>query len=375
MAKTRKSNRRSHRRRHSTKRRGGGWTTGPGYIAGAPGYIVNTPYGGPGKDCAGVDMRPGYITSALSGAGGLPGVSRGGATQLGSGGPVVSGFRGYTTGAAAELAQMAPAPAMRGGRYGTGELAPLSPNGVGTTPGAIMRLPCEAGTYNPINPNPGGIQTMSTGVGYVTGWTPFMKGGSKRRNKTRRGGAFPVVHVGAADSMRYYAPNAGYSNAPMTPAVPNNPGIMIQPPYNAGAFNMACLKTGGGNSVSTPLLTAVPAARTGGGKRSSRKQNLVFQGGAVGPVAAMAGKFEPVTIDDYAGGILPVKFGGDFSAFNPAKLPMTPGLPVAAQAGSFGSEQRIAVMHDVAGKNVNTGNFARPAAGGARKRKAKSNKN
>lgn len=355
MAKTRKSDRRSrHRRRSSRRRAGGGWTAGPGYIAGAPGYIVNIPYSGPGKDCAGVDMRPGYITSALSGAGGLPGVSRGGATQLGSGGPV-AGFRGYTTSAAAELAQMAPAPAMRGGRYGTGELAPLSPNGVGTTPGAIMRLPCEAGTYNPLNANPGGIQTATTAVGYVPGWAPFMKGG-KRRNKTRRGGAFPVVNVGAADSMRYYAPTAGYSNAPMAPPVPNNPGVMIQPPYDARAFNMACLKTGGG-------------------KRSSRKQNLVFQGGAVGPVAAMAGKFEPVTIDDYAGGILPVKFGGDFSSFNPAKLPMTPGLPVAAQAGSFGSEQRIAVMHDIAGKNVNTGSFSRPAAGGARKRKAKSNKN
>jgi hypothetical protein len=382
MAKTRKGARRRSRR-NTKKRSGGGYGVGPAYIAGAPGYSEINRYDGPGKDCAGADPRPGYIGSALPGAGGLPGVSRGGATQLGSGGPVITGFRGYTTGAAAELAQMAPAPAMRGGRYGTGELAPLSSNGVGTTPGSIMRLPCEAGTYNPLNPNPRDIQTATTAVGYVPGWTPFAKamGGGKRRKSRKSGGAFPVVHVGAADSMRYYAPTAGYSNNPLAPPVLNNPGILMQTPYDARAFNMACLKTGGGNIVTAPLVATETVAKTGGSRAKKEEEGMpeeaVFMGGAVGPVAAMAGKFEPVTMADYAGGILPVKFGGDFSAFNPAKLPMTSGLPVAAQAGAFGNEQRIPTGHYIPGSSVNSGPVSRPAAGGARKmrrRKAKSSK-
>jgi hypothetical protein len=357
MAKTRKGARRRSRR-NTKKRSGGGYGVGPAYIAGAPGYSEINRYTGPGKDCAGADVRTGYIGSALPGAGGLPGVSRGGASQLGSGGPVITGFRGYTTGAAAELAQIGSASAMRGGRYGTGELAPLSSNGVGTTPGGVLRIPCEAGTYNPLNPDIGGIQTKTTAVGYMPGWTPFAKamGGGKRHKTRKSGGAFPVVHVGAADSMRYYAPTAGYSNNPLAPPVLNNPGILMQTPYDARAFNMACLKTGGSRA---------------------KKEEVVFTGGAVGPVAAMAGRFEPVTMADYAGGILPVKFGGDFSAFNPAKLPMTPGLPVAAQAGAFGNEQRIPTGHYIPGSSVNTGPVSRPAAGGARKmrrRKAKSNK-
>jgi len=53
--------------------------------------------------------------------------------------------------------------------------------------------------------------------------------------------------VGDADSMRYYAPTAGYRNDFMTFRAPSPvPGLTIQTPYDARAFNQACIKTGGG---------------------------------------------------------------------------------------------------------------------------------
>jgi hypothetical protein len=61
-----------------------------------------------------------------------------------------------------------------------------------------------------------------------------------------KGGAFPVVNVGAADSMRYNAPTAGYRNdfEPL-PAGGAVPGLMLQTPYDARSGNMACATTGG----------------------------------------------------------------------------------------------------------------------------------
>lgn len=53
----------------------------------------------------------------------------------------------------------------------------------------------------------------------------------------------PQVSVGAVDSMRIYSPTAGYDNLPMTPQVPNNPGILTQVGYPARYFNEACIKT------------------------------------------------------------------------------------------------------------------------------------
>ena len=105
---------------------------------------------------------------------------------------------------------------------------------------------------------------------------------------------FPTVQVGQADSMRYYAPTAGYTNDFMTFRAPSPvPGLTIQTPYDARAFNQACIKTGG--------------------SRKNRKN----RGGAV-PVAFDAGKFTPVTMNeiwtrkDFDGSNqgLPVKFGG-----------------------------------------------------------------
>jgi hypothetical protein len=57
---------------------------------------------------------------------------------------------------------------------------------------------------------------------------------------------FPVVHVGAADSMRYNAPTAGYRNDfEAFPSGSPVPGVMLQVPNDARGGNLACTTTGG----------------------------------------------------------------------------------------------------------------------------------
>ena len=196
----------------------------------------------------------------------------------------------------ADAANLA-APKQAGGRYGFFPgMGPLNPvNGVGTTPGPFGRIPCETGTYNPLNPNPGDIQRLSTAPltpPFVVG---KLAGGGLPAGTSYAASAanFPVVKVGDFDSMRYYAPTAGYRNDFMTFRAPSPvPGMTIQTPYDAKAFNQACIKTGG----------------------SRRNKN---RGGAM-PVALDAGKFTPVTMGeiwtrkDFDGTNqgLPVKFGG-----------------------------------------------------------------
>ena len=172
----------------------------------------------------------------------------------------------------------------QGGRWGAfPELGNLNQqNGVGTIGSPFLRQPCELGSYNPSLPNPGNVQQLSTAQGWVPGWTPYapaLKGGAKRvakqyanlkkkskvpgkimssrinvpsaptrRRRQQQGGMtnfqqYPQVSVGAADSMRIYSPTAGYDNRPMSPQVPNNPGILMQLGYPAGHLNEACIKT------------------------------------------------------------------------------------------------------------------------------------
>jgi hypothetical protein len=262
-----------------------------------PGQQVHQQYTGAGKDCPGGSyVRPGTMDGIGSENGGLPGLNQaGGGSQLGSGGPAIvqgvsvadgsvyspaSGFQGAR--------ELAPTPPLyhggrrksqgrrrlskkqkkllrkqqqqqqqSGGRYGAfPELGPLNAtNGVGTIGSPFLRVGCEAGTTNALNANPGGVQSMTTAVtASPPGWTPFaMKGGRRRRTQKKKGrrsrgqmgGASLAggVSVGEMDSMRYYAPTAGYSNWPMTPAVGNNPGILMQTGYPAGHFNQACMKT------------------------------------------------------------------------------------------------------------------------------------
>jgi hypothetical protein len=205
----------------------------------------------------------------------------------------------------AELSKSADASNLtqKGGRYGFFPgMGPLNPvNGVGVAPAPFGRIPCETGTYNPLNPNPNDIQRLSTAPltpPFVTG--KLMAGGASPLGASPLGALssanFPVVRVGDADSMRYYAPTAGYRNDFMTFRAPSPvPGLTIQTPYDAKAFNQACIKTGG----------------------SRRNRNRKGKGGAQ-PVALDAGKFTPVTMNepwtrrDFDGTNkgLPVKFGG-----------------------------------------------------------------
>lgn len=282
------------------KIRGAGWSDGPDYIKMAPGNLVHHQYSGPGKDCTGnpESIRPGYINSYTPK--GLPGMrggkrstrkygkkyrkrggmlppnnqlvvanpnappTNGSITPLPGDFPNPNGYSGSVSAPGIPSHNM-----QTGGRYGffPGE-GPLNPvNGVGIAPPPFGRIPCETGTYNPLNPDPNGIQTMSTAPAlppYVT-----MKGG---------------VQVGDVDSMRYIAPTAGYRNDFQTYSAPSPiPGLMIQTPYDARQFNQACIKTGGSY-----------------------------------PVGWEAGKFTPLKMNeittrvdfDGSNGLLPMKLGG-----------------------------------------------------------------
>jgi hypothetical protein len=153
-----------------------------------------------------------------------------------------------------------PQPVQQGGRYeiNPGPLVAGSDIGMSGVP-AFSRIPCEAGTTNVLNPSME-LQMATTAIP--------IKGG--KRSKTRgkhvqgrrvRGGSqtftpapvsfastsnFPTVSVGAADSMRYHAPTAGYRNDfEAFPAGGAVPGLTIQTPVDGRAGNLACSTTGG----------------------------------------------------------------------------------------------------------------------------------
>jgi hypothetical protein len=360
MTRHRVSKRKKRPARRTKRNGGGWSDLGKGtfnQIAVSPGNQVHFPFSGPGKDCTGNphSIRPGFIFDYTPK--GLPGLSGGkrrnrnrnvkGGMAMPSAASSYEAFSGPvpnpnlppvsgsvtpkpgdfpdTTGAGGSVAQpnvvmsmpgvpVNGAPLMpivelsksadasnltqKGGRYGFFPgMGPLNPvNGVGTTPGPFGRIPCETGTYDALNPNPNNIQGLSTAPltpPYVTG--KLMGGGSSPLGALSSAN-FPVVRVGDADSMRYYAPTAGYTNDFMTFKAPSPvPGLTIQTPYAAGAFNQACIKTGG----------------------SRRNRNRNRKGGAQ-PVAMDAGKFTPVTLNEIGTRFsfdgtnkgLPVKFGG-----------------------------------------------------------------
>jgi hypothetical protein len=242
------------------KSKGGGWSTGPQMIS--PGNLAFNQYDGPGKDCAGVAVRPGYID--MYSKGGMPGLSGGrrsrkyGGTRLMAASNNLSDVintpdsRVYPShGVSAPGVPTHSATVQKGGRYGSfPELGALNPsNGVGLASYApIGRVGCETGSINSLNQQAMHIATTAPAS------PPYMKhmGGkhsnrhSNRRNRHRGGANFPVVHAGAADSMRYYAPTAGYTNDfEAFPAGGAVPGLTLQTPYDARGSNMACNKTGG----------------------------------------------------------------------------------------------------------------------------------
>jgi len=291
------------------KSNGGGWSTGPEMIS--PGYLVNHQYSGPGKDCNSAPVRSGFMD--MYSQHGLPGLSGGkrgnkrsnkrsnkhrGGTMLNvapfESVPVQTSAPGVPPQPVQQPAHQAQPvqqqPVQKGGRYGFfPEMGPLNPvNAVGASgPAPFARIPCEAGTTNELNPNME-LQRATTAI---------------------KGGAFPVVNVGAADSMRYNAPTAGYRNdfEPL-PAGGAVPGLMLQTPYDARSGNMACATTGGKRS-----------RRNQHSRRSKRNQHSrrVRFGGSHN-LADRAAPYSQMQLDqvmnraafDGSNKGLPVKYGG-----------------------------------------------------------------
>ena len=282
----------AHRQRsQKRKSRGGGYSLNPSQYISA-GNLVNTPYSGAGKDCMDTPVRPGYI-SGYSGAG-IPGHA-GGSRRRSRGGTrlEVASFQDAGFAPSAPTAPGVPSQ-QKGGRYGA-FLAPLTESGIGASSyGGIQRIGCESSstTANRLNGLPlrGGMRG-----GAALGGAPVQGLGSGYASSN-----FPLVTVGAADSMRYNAPTAGYANRMEAyPAGGAVGGLTMQLPYAAGSFNQSCIKTGG----------------------SYRKKNK--RGGAL-PIALNAGTFSRVSMGEIGGrfdfdgtkGGLPVKFGGTRSRRN-----------------------------------------------------------
>lgn len=139
-------------------------------------------------------------------------------------------------------------------------------SGIGTSPAPFGRLPCETGTRNLLNLNPGNIQGLTT----ASPTPPYVTMPPMNTMRGMRGGAdtnlagapiqlgsgsdfsranFPMIDVGSRDAMRYYAPTAGYGHDFQTFKAPSPvPALMLNTGYDARAFNPACIKTGGGHS-------------------------------------------------------------------------------------------------------------------------------
>jgi hypothetical protein len=293
---------------------GGGWFTGPEMIS--PGYLVNQQYDGPGKDCPGVAVRPGYMD--MYSHDGLPGLSGGrrkrrthrrrrhGGTMLqmadflNSRNPDV--YPPLTSqGVSAPGVPNHPQqgadqhPKQAGGRYGIfpGD-GPLNPiNGVGASGIApFSRIGCESGSVNMLN-----SQEMHTAT-TASDFFPTRGGRRTKGHKRTKGGAnFPVVHVGAADSMRYYAPTAGYRND-FEPFAAGSavPGLTLQTPYDARGNSMACAKTGGSRRVRFGGGTGITGAPYSNVKMGDLSTRHDFDGSSKG---------------------LPVKYGGFFKKSQP----------------------------------------------------------
>ena len=307
----------SSRQKRRSRVRGAGYMTGPQWVS--PGDLVYNSYSGPQtdfsplKDCTGNPMshRTGWISpgSDMSFRGGLPGMrggkrgrKRGGAAMpppatmadLGdyTSRPVYSsvpplprdfpnpgGIAGSVgdakvvasqpgnpppTGAvmaAGASSQLVPPKQTGGALFGIfPEAGPLNgESGIGTSPAPFGRLPCETGTRNLLNLNPGNVQGLTT----ASPTPPYfrmppmntMRGGDMNLSGAPiqlGSGAdfsranFPMVDVGSRDAMRYYAPTAGYGHDFQTFKAPSPvPALMLNTGYDARAFNPACIKTGG----------------------------------------------------------------------------------------------------------------------------------
>lgn len=220
----------------NNKKRGGGWSLDPSKMV-SVGNLENMAYTGAGKDCVSNSFaRPGFI-SGHSGSG-MPGMSggkrrgskrRGGALLLGS--PFMS-------------APGVPPHPQKGGRYES-------------NPGALLDGGSDMGMKS---------YSMAASIGCERGTTNSLNMGT---GSTMRGGAqlmgAPTVSVGAADSMRYNAPTAGYGHGFQTfPGASAVGGLMLNTPYDARGYNPACSKTGGGVADGAAPYSSLQAGQMAG---------------------------------------------------------------------------------------------------------------
>ncbi len=184
----------------------------------APGLINNwgqTVVGGPKliPDCLAASKTD---TLGYSGPKGLPGLSGGGRRKRG-------GLR-----------------KQRGGRYGfvdASGMPPSTPFLGGLAP--MSRIACEGSTPNPLNPGPHTPSTQPAGASSDP--KPFVMAGGAVTGIPATSGM-----TGTADAAAYYAPTAGYGNQPSTWVGSTGSPSLLQIPYEAKAWNPACLKTAGG---------------------------------------------------------------------------------------------------------------------------------
>jgi hypothetical protein len=128
-----------------------------------------------------------------------------------------------------------------GGRYGfdlSAQIAPATPALGGIPP--VQRIACEGSTPNPLNPGP---HTPST--------QPPIQGGGGQ-----------LGGLGSPD-LAYYAPTAGYGNTASTWLSSVGAPVQIQIPYEARAWNPACLKTGGGKNKNRKASKKMRKAKKG----------------------------------------------------------------------------------------------------------------
>ena len=189
--------------RRSRKQYGGGWAFTGATLPGVNNYgQINTPIG----DCR-ATSPPGFISPPYAQKG-LPGLS-GGKRRT-----------------------------MKGGRYGF-DLANPVPGAAAPWAGGIppvQRIACEGSTPNPLNPGP---HTPSTAPPAPSGnsFLTFPLSGGRR--KRQGGGGL------GTDNLAYYAPTAGYDNQASRWTDSVGAPVLLQKPYDAQAWNPACVKTGG----------------------------------------------------------------------------------------------------------------------------------
>lgn len=237
--------------RRTRKQRGAGWAFTGETLAGVNNYgQINTPIG----DCRAA-TPPGFIAPPYNGRG-LPGMA-GGRRRNNDGVEAAEGSDMIMNDANDVMDQEMNVQA--GGRY-TFDLSSPVPDAAAPWAGGIppvQRIACEGSTPNPLNAGP---HTPSTAPPAPSGTDFFTKNGvmsgagrrNRKNRKNRRGTRRQRGGGLGTDNLAYYAPTAGYANVPSLGAgAPERfvdsvgAPVLLQKPYDAQAWNPACVKTGG----------------------------------------------------------------------------------------------------------------------------------